>query len=138
MNWVLNGGGAGGEEDVPPAPTPAPGLDGPEPLTWLTILLFFGHARNFYLIGKALAEKYPTAVAFEEARNDQELQGAADKYAQLLTLLRGRTIKEGVWDVVALQREGTEHYAEALRSIVKLAEKLGVEADTLLAAFASL
>lgn len=109
----------------------ARGGDGGVPYTTIAALLRLSKLRSEFLVGRALAERYPTEEEWEEALDDRELIEQLDSLGLVADDMRSHLgLEEPTPESV--QNAVGQHYQQAIESIQLFAEEIGTDVQDLL------
>lgn len=94
------------------------------------LLLHLSYLRRSAIVGRALAEVFPTEADWLGAVNDPAFRTAVVRFAQVIDTVREQAVlAAGAEDALEL---GAQHYDAAIEAVSELAERIGVAVDDLL------
>lgn len=106
------------------------------PRAFLATVLELSQLRNAFVVGRALAERFPTEASWIEFVDSPALQEAVEEVAQIVEDMRlAYTVLEGGPEDVV--RAVEQHWARALDAVIDLSAMIGVDGAVLLAVLAS-
>lgn len=103
------------------------------PYAIYAMLLKLSYARSMWLVGEALAVKYPTEGAFEALLQSPEFFDAAESFAQIIDDIRSLGLINGLYDPAVVAEEAAKHHLRALEAIEPLLEHVEVDPSDLVA-----
>lgn len=109
-------------------------LDSENPEAVLAVLHHLSYLRSSYLIGRKLAEKYPTNAAWLEALKSQRFVEMIEDFAQCISDIRTASELGQVTNPETLQKAVEQHYSRALDAVKEFSGLVEVPGEELLAA----
>lgn len=114
------------------APDPlGPVFETEHPMHVLALTLELSHLRSTYLVGRALAEAFPTDADWVNACNTQDFLELVDEFAQVIADVR-QTLRGVDPTPEAVAKAMGQHYQRALVAVEAFAELVGIEGEELL------
>lgn len=99
----------------------------------IAFVMYLSRLRSSVIIGRALADKFPTEQAWQEALCSQEFLELVDEVVQFAVDVTGTLeLVGGIEDVDRIQAAVEEEYPRALAAVQELAARLGVPGEDLL------
>lgn len=108
-------------------------LDSENPEAVVALLHHLSYLRSQYIVGRKLAEKYPTDVAWIDALKSRQFIELVEEFAQCVSDIRTASELGQVVNPETVQKAVGQHYSRALEAVKEFAELVEVPAEELLA-----
>jgi len=108
-------------------------LESENPEAVIALLHHLSYLRSSHIIGRKLAEKFPTDVDWIDALKSREFIELVEEFAQCVSDIRTASELGQVLNPETVQRAVGQHYARALEAVKEFAELVEVPAPELLA-----
>lgn len=109
-------------------------LDSEHPDAVISIVLHLSRLRTNYLVGRALAEKYPTEAEWQAVLNNPATLELIDEFAQTVVDVRVASELAGTFTPDKVQEAVGKHYDRALDGVQAFAQLTDIAPEDLLSA----
>lgn len=108
-------------------------LNNEDPAAFIAVTLQLSHLRSSHLVGKALAEKYPTEDAWQLFLKSQVYVETVADFAACVTDIRDASELGPAYTPEEIQNSVLSHYPRALDAVEQFAELVEVAGEDVLA-----
>jgi len=108
-------------------------LESENPEAVIALLHHLSYLRSSHIIGRKLAEKFPTDVAWIDVLKSRQFIELVEEFAQCVQDIRTASELGQVVNAETLQKAVGQHYSRALAAVQEFSELVEVPAEELLA-----